>query len=416
MIAIPTRSARPPAAGYTLVELLVSMTVFVGILVAVLTMFNFNYKLARVQTHVADMQQSLRIAQHDLVRMVRMTGRGGLPRGTLPLGQAISVQSNVPVNTLIGAAGTPDVLAGTDILTIRGVFSTPYFQINPAGGNFTLDNPAAPTSGTVRIQDPNPQTGVRQDLTELAAGIEAATPIAEPLLLVSPLDDSIFAVVEIDPGGSTVERLGGVITSVTVDFDIVPKYLPLSGGAFPPTLQNVAFVGVLEEYRYYVRETYAIAGDPTSELVPRLTVARFFPGTNNAYAGSNTNLMVDLADNILDFQVVLGVDTDDDDEIDENVANPENDEWLYNHPDDDDTEARWDTVPGSPGVVPDLFYVRLTTLGRTDRPDFKYVSPPIDQIEDHDLSEPVTPVSLADLQRRRYRRWQLQTVVDLRNI
>lgn len=78
-------------AGFTLIELLVSMVVFLGILVAMFAVFNANYKLAQVQTHVANMQQSLRIAQHDLVRMVRMAGRGGLSRGTLPQGLAVAV-------------------------------------------------------------------------------------------------------------------------------------------------------------------------------------------------------------------------------------------------------------------------------------------------------------------------------------
>ncbi len=401
-------------AGFTLIELLVSMVVFLGILVAMFAVFNANYKLAQVQTHVANMQQSLRIAQHDLVRMVRMAGRGGLSRGTLPQGLAVAVTSNVPDGTTLGSgASPPAVVAGTDILTIRGVFSTPYYQVNPAGGNFQIDNP--PSTGSVRIQDPNPTTGVRQDLEELAAAIEAATPVPDALMLVSPLDDSIYAVVKIDPPTSSVTRVGGAVVEVTLGFSVDADYLPLSpGGVYPPTLTNVAFVGILEEYRFYVRQAFAIPGDNTSELVPRLSMARFFPGTNDAYAGVASNLMIDVADNILDFQVALGVDTDDDDVLDEPTP-PSDDEWLYNHHTDNDGEARWNAVPGT-GAVPELFYVRLTTLARTDRPDFKYVSPAIDEIEDHQVSEPATPGNPTELARRRYRRWQLQTVVDLRNL
>lgn len=414
------RSRTPTAgrrgAGFTLVELLVSLSVSVGILVAMLALFTSNVKLARAQINVTEMQQSMRVAQHELVRMVRMAGRGGLPRGGLPLGQALALTKNVAQGTTIGDTGTPRVLADTDILTLRGVFNTPYYQVNPAGGNFALDDPGNPTSGWVRLQNPNPSTGIAQDLTGLAAGLEATTPIAEPLLIVSALNDETLAVVEVIPGGSTVERKGDEVTAITLAFDIKAEYLPLStGGVYPPSLTNVAFVGVLEEYRYYVREAYEIT---TSELTPRLARARFFPGTDEPYAGNATNLAVDLADNILDFQVALGIDVDDNSVVDDQPPlTPESDEWLYNHSADDDTQARWNTVPGSiPNRVPDLSYVRLSTLARTDRPDLKYVSPPIDQIEDHVLGEPTIPASQAELERRSYRRWQLQTVVDLRNI
>lgn len=408
-------AVRRPAAGFSLIELLVSLAVFVGLLVAVLSIFNVNMKFARVQTNVTDMQQSLRIVQHELVRMVRMAGRGGLPRGNLPDGLALEVESGVADGTTIGTGSPQPVLADTDILTVRGVFTMPYYQVNPAGGNFTIDNP--PSVGSVRIQDPNPQTGVRQSLEELADAVEATPAVADALMLVSPLDDSIFAVVEVDPDASTVTRVGGVPTEVNLGFKVVDKYKPLSaGGDFPAALTNVAFVGVLEEYRFYVREAYAVAGDDTSELVPRLTMARFFPGTDDPYAGSADNLRIDLADNVLDFQVALALDTNDNSQIDENPANPELDEWLYNHGEDDEDEARWDIVPGSvPAILPDLYYVRITTVARTDRPDTQYVSPPLGVIEDRDHGEPVTP-GADDLLQRRYRRWRLETLIDLRNI
>ncbi len=413
----PARSARPRRpAGFTLVELIVAFAVFVGILVAVLVLFDFSYKLARDQTYVADMQQSLRMAQHDLTRMVRMAGRGGFGRGPdLPQGLAVAVDNNVPDGTTIGAGGSPEVLPSTDILTIRGIFSTPFYQINPAGGDFTIDSP--PSSGTLRIRDPNPQTGAPQSLQPLVDAINAVPPVKEPILLVSPLDDSIFAIVELDPGGSTVNAYdAGKPIDVTLAFKVDAKYDPLHGGAFPAQLRSVAFVGILEEYRFYIRETFADAADPAS-LVPRLSRARFFPdGADTPYANDPSNLTVDLADNILDFQVALGIDTDETDEIEEDPANPGNDDWLYNSPADDDTEGRWDIVPLSvPNRVPDLFYLRLTTLARTDRPELRYVSPAIANIEDHVLAEPDDPTG-ADLPPRRHRRWLMRTIVDMRNL
>jgi type II secretory pathway pseudopilin PulG len=403
--------------GFTIIELLVAFGVFVGILVAVLAMFNFSYKLARDQTYVADMQQSLRIAQHDLMRVVRMAGRGGFGRGAdLPQGLAVAVENNVAAGTTIGAGGTPSVLAGTDILTIRGIFNSPLYQINPAAGDFTIDDP--PSQGTIRIRDPNPQTGAPQSLQPLDDAINASPAISEPILLVSPMSDAIFAVVELNAGNSTVNiRESGRAIDVTLAFDVVAKYDPLHGGVFPTTLRSVAFAGILEEYRYYVRENFAIPGDNTSDLVPRLARARFFPdGLDTPYANNAANLGIDLADNILDFQVALGIDTDETNEAEESLANPDTDDWMFNDAGDDEDDVSWDIVPGSvPTRVPRLFYLRLTTLARTDRPELRYVSPPIDSLEDHVLNEPANPTGAA-MEIRRYRRWLMQTTVDLRNL
>jgi hypothetical protein len=345
-----------------------------------------------------------------------MAGRGGFGRGDdLPDGLAVAVESNVAADTHIGAdASTPAVLEGTDILTVRGIFNSPIYQVNPAAGDFTIDNP--PSTGTIRLRDPNPQTGAPQSLQPLVDAINAD--IEEPILMVSPLDDSIFAVVELDPDASTINILEGTTpVDVTIAFDVVGKYNWLSGGVFPGALRSVAFVGILEEYRYYVRETFAIPGDDTSELIPRLSRAQFFPdGLDTPYANDAANLRVDLADNILDFQVALGIDTNESDEAEEDLANPDNDDWLYNDAGDDDSEDRWDEVPASvPPRVPELFYIRLSTLARTDRPELSYVSPAIDSIEDHVLAEPADPTGAA-MERRRYRRWLMRTVVDMRNL
>ena len=75
----PRRAARAGDQGFTLVEAIVSLLLAVGILVGVLTLFDRNNQLARSQTYVAEMQNSLRVGQADLARYIRMAGRGGLP-------------------------------------------------------------------------------------------------------------------------------------------------------------------------------------------------------------------------------------------------------------------------------------------------------------------------------------------------
>ena len=44
------------------------------------------------------------------------------------------------------------------------------------------------------------------------------------------------------------------------------------------------------------------------------------------------------------------------------------------------------------------------------------MSRPITAIEDRDYSEPATPADEAKALERRYRRWTLQTIVDMRNL
>jgi hypothetical protein len=63
-----------------------------------------------------------------------------------------------------------------------------------------------------------------------------------------------------------------------------------------------------------------------------------------------------------------------------------------------------------------LYYVRITTLARTDRLDPDYTSPPIEAIEDHVYNEPDLPADSASKLERSYRRRLLETVVDLRNL
>jgi hypothetical protein len=241
---------------------------------------------------------------------------------------------------------------------------------------------------------------VPQDLQWLAQ--YDGTPLPEGLLLVSAGSDQIQAVVEL----VSVTNNGA---SVTVNFRITDgthtgDYLELSpNGQFPDALRTVAMMGILEEYRYYVRD---------APPAPRLSRARFYPGTQTAYGTTaqeqGANLTADVADNILDLQVALGIDRFGEAETIEDTRNGA-DDWLFNSLDDDPTSAAWNSLDNP------LYYLRITTLARTDRIDPKYVSPPIDAIEDHVYGETAVPADDERLDRS-YRRRLLQTVVDLRNL
>jgi prepilin-type N-terminal cleavage/methylation domain-containing protein len=423
----PERQRRGAArAGFTLVEMMVATLIMSVLVIGLLDLFDRSGKLARAQVNISDMQQCLRAAQYDVVRLNRMAGRGPIPLRTvgrlMPLGVAIEARNNVPQNSTIGfVAGTgPAVLQGTDILTIRGVFNSSLYQVNYGDAStFSL----GATGGSVRISNLSP-TGVPHDLAPLVAAICDTDDIPEALLLVSPLDDAIYAVTELNPGGSR----GGVDcasptanTTITVQFRTTGgshtnSYTGLSaGGVFPAGLTSVAFIGLLEEYRFYIREIYAEAGVPTSDLTPRFSKARVFPGTDIPYRNDVTSWTSDIADNLFDFQVALGIDGDGDGVIldQEDAA----DEWLFNHPNDDLNEAKWNLVqpPGATLVESRLFNVRLTTLARTDRRDQGYQAPLLTLVEDHSYqAAPETRFNTP--WERAFRQRRLQTVVDMRNV
>lgn len=398
-------------AGFTLIEALVSLLVMVMVLTGLLALLEFNSRVARAQLSVADMQQALRVAQADMVRQVRMAGRGGLPVRrpptaggytgmSLPAGTAVAVENNVADGTTIGGDPNAAVLEGTDIVTVRGVINTPLYQVSWDEADGDVKDARTNGNGRITVRQTS-RSGVPQDLTALKEALRQNRP--EALILVSPGNEEVHAVVQLTGGTDNGDHVSlNFLLSGTQEADAYRLLSP--GGEFPPGLLTVAAVGILEEYRYYVHESV----DP--QIAPSLARARVYPGTDLPYAGAAENLHVDLADNILDLQAALGIDYNDDLAIVDNEDGT--DDWLFNAPEDSPPlESRWNAPLGRR-----LYYVRINTLARTDRIDPNYVSPPIDAIEDHVYNEPTQPPDAAARLERSHRRRTLQTVVDLRNL
>jgi len=426
-ISIRVRSQRR-SAGFTVIELTVSMLVLVVVLLGMLSLFDFTNRLTHVQTNVADMQQSLRIAQQDVGRTVRMAGRGPIPLGQPPAGIAVAVWNQVPAGTRIGGAGTPTVVPLSDILTIRGVFSSPIYQINASQpGAFTISQSGGIYTGNVVVGDTTP-TSIPQDLTMLRDALRAAQEDAsrprERLLLISSRNPAIWGIVEIDPTGSVDDpnQLRLRFRSVPADD---PAYFDLPPGDLA-NITSVAFVGLLEEHRFYVREIFETAPNGTQDLASRFSRARVFPGTDRPWRGRGDDAAVgdadhpswsqDVADNIVDLQVALAFDsprgggrmTDDDDSVgnDDRIfeaADGTNDDWLFN-----------DNQPVDPvqWANQQLYFIRLTTLGRTDRRDPGYQAPELVKLEDHNL----TTSRFNNRTDRMFRYRPLQTLIDMRNL
>jgi hypothetical protein len=172
-------------------------------------------------------------------------------------------------------------------------------------------------------------------------------------------------------------------------------------------------LGILEEYRYYVRQDYTVPGNASTDPAPHLSRARMYPGTETPYYNIAANLQVDVADNVLDLQVALGVDTVGDGLIFEGTLGPPPnqapttaDDWLYN--------ISGDTpYPNPPTVPAPLREVRISTLAKTGNPDPKYQGPLLTNIEDHTYIATDFPNTFRG---RTYRHRLLTTVVGLRNL
>src|SRR6185436_8591093 len=108
-----SRTGGGRTAGFTLIEMIVTLGIFSIVLLGILAMFDMNGRIARIEGRVSELQQSLRAAQQDMVRIVHMAARGGLPVALfpdattgfagrqLPAGLAIEIANNVAVDTRV---------------------------------------------------------------------------------------------------------------------------------------------------------------------------------------------------------------------------------------------------------------------------------------------------------------------------
>ena len=433
---MPVNPPTSRQSGFSLIELLIGMLIALEILVVALTVFDVHNRMARLQLQITDMQQSLRVAQYDMVRTTRMAGRGGLPADfrvdpddlSVPWLRGLAVEARD--NVLDGgdnevALGTADPVAlpGTDILTVRGCLSGILFQMDAA-------NPAdfTPTSLVVHRNLPN---GRSQDLSALLE-----TGFSSPMLLQSSVSRGQYAVAEVRPSPERIQDVTLTITFTSVLSPPNPLVVAPPAGFVP------GFACALEEYRYYVRQNFETPGDNATPLKPRLTRARMIPGTEIApcrsrrqpHARPRRRHLRPPGRARLRHRPRLGG------------------QWRrllrrrYRRPrrrrrllrrrrrrcprhrrlarqlergQPDRREYRVNAA--IPARAVRLYYVRISTLVRTARRDPRFVAPDFDPIAGEDFIEnndyDAAPADVFKTpENRQYRHRLLRTVVDLRNI
>ncbi len=531
-------------SGFSLLELLVTVAIFAIITTGLLLVFDSSSRLARSQTQLSVLQQSHRVGQAEIVRFARSAGRGGLPITRLNLpddipapngngtpdwmepvdaasydnpgvfpedGYAISVLNNAPEVSIAaihrayrnvpGQGAPPDcvsdtsspgyaalnddekncVLPGSDVLIVRGVFSTPVYygiEVDTAALAASVDGKVTLTVPGKVQKKGDIDWDYPQDLETLEQILEAAKNRAtgspqtagEAFILRDLNNPNAYFVMEFDHAAVTladIEREKCSIHDplVVVDEDRVPLCLdvplklesaandPYGAMASGSTLHGsvgtsrgnarlpsaAGSLGVLEEYRFFVRLKWQPRpGSLPDRLVPVLSRARFLPG--NVQVGS----VVDIADNVIDLQIAVGVDTDDlvtggtlhgqvlGDGFDaDDAAMPvplpgPDDEILFNHPDDSGAGGLYDDPPNfdawfDPDI--DFYFLRINTLVESAEPEFDYEAPELVMIEDFNRGDPFAlpgspepAVNYNSVERRSFRRRWLQTIVELRNL
>ncbi len=449
----PTKrqAAHPSDAGFSLIEMVVTLGVLAIVIMGALTLLDSGNRVTRSQTDIADLQNNHRVAQQEMVRMLGMAGIGGLAEGidpatggnstvgVFPHGLAIAVTNNVAAATHLAGTTTPLVAEGSDILTVRGAFSTPVYFIEPQlaltlGGN----------GQTTVVLQQSPEIGVTQDLEplrqELIAALASTPALPEALIVRDRFNPGAFAVFELDPAttdpgaaGDASLTVGLILSSDDSDQKYADEYgrmalgttlLQGSGGTSVPlpeggiTVQLPRMIGtlaLLEEYRFYIRQEWDVAGDASSRPKPTLSRARFYPGTDDLHPTDS----IDVSDGVLDLQIALGVDMP---PVDGRVADGfdaqglavdlDADEVLYNHPGDNDGLSPTPGTRAWANLAAQVAFARISTVVQAARPDRNFAGRDLGVIEDHDLSTSVFNSQNNTKVRKRH----LQTIVKLRNL
>lgn len=418
--------ARGSRCGLTLLELLISLLILCLIVGAVLTFFVTSNRVASDQLERAAMQQSVRVAQHDMVRRIRMLGRGGLPADRpdrpLPDGVALAIRNNVEAGThlLADDPASPELGEKTDVLTLRGVFDTPIYLVDYRDEASYEFDPAS-GEGIVVVPELTPLGGIPQQTRPLLDLLADEDQPPEALILTSPYSDRIYGVVELDHHRSAVgpDPADPARSRITLGFRTrggrhAAAYEALSaggreGGRFPAevlAISRVGTVAVLEEYHYYIRLKEPPADRPEAEPIPVLARARLYPATDVPWHDHSSHLHVDVADYIPDLQIALALDLDGNGTVDESPTGAD-DEWLLNAP-DELLAPPWRDRLGAEDLR--LRLLRLTTLARSQDRAGQQQGAEIVALEDRDYAG--DPLNLD----RRYQRAVLRTVIDLRNL
>lgn len=456
--------------AFSLLEILVSMAMLMMLMGAIFAILDSSGRVARNQVELAAMQQSSRVAQGELVRYLRMAGIGGLPLtwnrlpdppatqidyttpGAFPNGFAIALRNNVAQGTMIPTATISGVeshwvVPGSDILIVRGVFTTPMIYLKPQMQIASWVD-AANKIPARQIEIPNKLfLEYDQDLetfkTKIQSALDESPPRRLALIVRDLKNPDAYGVVQLNPGNTDLteaqctaykpesgtidpripdciklgvvfdptnssmlsEEYGNLSLGTNLTPDAGSLQVNLSSSAPPATLRcdgnskhcvafptEIGSIGILEEFRFYVRADI----DPvqSADGTPRMILSRaeYLPMTEELIE------RIDLSDNVLDLQIAVGIDADrriaavekgqviDNDSADDEILfNSPNDQLIISPP---GLSGKFiDPVPSHIAWFNpklDVHFIRLSTVTQANRRDPNYQAARLGVIEDSD--------------------------------
>ncbi len=110
--------------GFTMVELLIVLAILSGVIAAVYSLYNVQYKVTNIEEDVAEVQQNLRVAMASISRDLRMAGVL-VPGGTNPINAISNDTGENGSDTLtINTASADGVFARIDVAVTTTVSSS----------------------------------------------------------------------------------------------------------------------------------------------------------------------------------------------------------------------------------------------------------------------------------------------------
>ena len=327
--------------GFTLIEMLVVVALLSIIMIGLLNLLDTSSKISVVETELADTQENVRFAAYHIMRTARMMGSAAMPIAADKAGTDQWFAGELFSNVSGGTATTPfgDVAAveGSDVLTLRGLF-----EIKPF---FTDRGDLGVSTVSVRESDSGEVINDNFDL------VDPTSLTGRGLFFMGKMDQNEYAVGQIASGsaitGTAPDRV------LTINFGAGTSQwsnLNPSGVSSPPTF-DVYRVGVLESYTYFV--------DP--EFTLQRTRADATAGGSTPGASTEP-----VAINIGSLQIALGLDTNNDGQVDS-----------------------WQSAPTASSVAGNnVIAMRITVLGRTQRLVADWTEPAATfQVEDMDIND-----------------------------
>jgi prepilin-type N-terminal cleavage/methylation domain-containing protein len=300
-------------AGFTLIELVVAVAVFAIFFIGILNMLDSSSKVSREQSALADVQENVRYATYHIMRTARMIGASSMPiaRSAPSVAWvAADIRNNSSGTETIVPFGSITVQAGSDVVTLRGLFEHSPFPVQRYDVNLG--------TGTIVIRE---SVGTRQinDFTGLPAS-DAFSGRGLLLMGMGELGDTSYRVVEVLGGAA----MAGTAPNRTLTLNFVSGNAPWEalnpGGSYIVPTFEVYRIGILESYTYYV--------DPEFTLMRRRV----------ATGASGEPVAVQIGN----LQVAVGLDTTGDGAID-----------------------TWDTTLGVVAAATRARAMRISVLGRT---------------------------------------------------